>query len=55
MTLRIDKDNSRDIAKLLTKKLKESKEKGNLAKHYGKLKRNLDGLKYQMAIRDNED
>ncbi|WP_445735670.1 hypothetical protein [Mariniflexile sp.] len=55
MTLVIDKSNSKNIAKLLTEKLKKKPKKGNLAKHHGKLKRNLDGLKYQIEIRLNED
>ncbi len=55
MTLLIDKSNAKNIAKLLTEKLKKEPKKWNLAKHFGKLKRNLDGLKYQIKIRENED
>jgi len=55
MTLVIDKSNSKNLAKLLTDKLKRKPKKGNLAKHFGKLKRNLDGLEYQNEIRENED
>lgn len=55
MTVLIDENNSKNIEKILTEKLKKSKKKGNLAKHFGKLKRNIDGLKYQNAIRKNED
>lgn len=55
MTIVIDKNNSKNITKILSEKLKKKKKKGNLAKHYGKLKRNLDGLNYQIAIRENED
>ena len=55
MTLVINKSNSKNIAKLLTDKLKKTPKKGNLSKHFEKLKRNLDGLKYQTEIRENED
>ena len=55
MTIVIDKTNSKNIAKLLTKKLKKEPKKGNLAKHFGKLKRSIDGLKYQIELRENED
>ena len=55
MTLVIDKSNSKNVAKLLTDKLKKVPVKGNLAKHFGKLKRNIDGLHYQIQIRENED
>jgi hypothetical protein len=55
MTLVIDKSNSKNVAKLLTDKLKKVQVKGNLAKHFGKLKRNIDGLHYQIQIRENED
>ena len=55
MTLVIDKNNSKNIANLLSSKLKRESKKGNLAKHFGKLKRNIDGLKYQSEIRENEN
>lgn len=55
MTVTIDKNNSENIGKILTEKLKKRKKKGNLAKHYGKLKRDIDGLEYQIAIREDED
>jgi len=56
MTVLIDKNNSKNISEILSEKLKKRKKKeGNLAKHYGKLKRNIDGLSYQIAIRKNED
>lgn len=55
MTVVIDKENSKNVAKILAEKLKKSAKEGNLTKHYGKLKRNIDGLKYQTAIRENED
>lgn len=56
MTVVIDKKNSKNVAKILSEKLKKPKKKeGNLAKHFGKLKRNIDGLQYQIAMRENED
>lgn len=32
---------------------KAPNKKGKLSKHYGKLKRNIDGLNYQISIREN--
>jgi len=55
MTIIIDKSNTENIGKLLSEKLRKPKSKGNLAKHFGKLKRNLDGLSFQSEIRRNED
>lgn len=55
MTVKIDKSNVSDASKILLKKLKNSSKKGNLIDHYGKLKRQLDGLAYQSSIRENED
>lgn len=55
MTVVIDKNNSKKTTEILTKKLKKSNKKGNLEKHYGKLKRNIDGLEYQIAVRKNEN
>jgi hypothetical protein len=55
MTVVINKNNSKNVSKILSEKLGKSDKKGNLAKHYGKLKRDIDGLKYQIAIRENED
>ena len=55
MTLIINKSNSKDVQKLLAEKLKKTAKKGNLSKHFGKLKRNLDGLKYQIKSREDED
>lgn len=55
MTLVIDKNNAGNISEILTDKLKKKTRKGNLTKHFGKLKRNLDGLQYQTAMRENED
>ncbi|MCZ8197636.1 MAG: hypothetical protein O9267_08515 [Flavobacterium sp.] len=55
MTVVIDKTNSKNVSKILTEKLNKVSKKGNLAKHFGKLKRNIDGLKYQTEIRKDED
>lgn len=55
MIILIDKSNSKNIAKILKEKQEKSSEKGNLAKHFGKLKRNIDGLKYQNKIREIEN
>lgn len=55
MTVTINKSNSKNISKILNEKLKKSSGTGNLAKHFGKLKRNFDGLAYQTSVRENED
>ncbi|MBV7440916.1 hypothetical protein KRX57_05745 [Weeksellaceae bacterium TAE3-ERU29] len=55
MTIIIDKKDTKNLKELLDKKLKKTSKKGNISKHFGKLKRNLDGMKYQLAIRENED
>ncbi len=55
MTVVINKSNLKDTSSILSEKLKKSSKKGNLLKHFGKLKRNIDGLEYQLSVRDNED
>lgn len=55
MTLIIDSSNAKEIDKILAKKLKKIPTKGNLSKHFGKLKRNIDGLDYQKNIREDEN
>jgi hypothetical protein len=55
MTVVIDKNNLKQLSKILAEKLGKGKKPGNLAKHFGKLKRKLDGLDYQSEIRKNED
>lgn len=55
MKVVIDKSNSKNISKILNENRKKGSQKGNLAKHFGKLKRKIDGLKYQTRIRENED
>ncbi len=53
MTIIIDKNNVKNINSILIKKFKQEPKKGNLAKHFGKLKRNIDGLTFQLKIREN--
>jgi hypothetical protein len=55
MTLIIDSSNSKEIDKILSEKLRKTPSKGNLSKHFGKLKRNIDGLEYQKNIREDEN
>jgi hypothetical protein len=54
MTLVIDKQNVQEISKILSEKLSKGNKEGNLTKHFGKLKRNIDGLNYQTSLRENE-
>jgi hypothetical protein len=55
MTVVIDKSNLKNTLKILSEKFKKAPKTGNLSKHFGKLKRNIDGLEYQMLARKNED
>ncbi len=55
MALIIDKNNSKNIESLLSIKLKKENKEGNLAKHFGELKRDINGLKYQLELRENEN
>jgi hypothetical protein len=55
MTVVIDKLNLKNTSKILSEKLKKSTKTGNLTNHFGKLKRNIDGLDYQISARENED
>ncbi len=56
MTVIIDKNNAKNISEILSKKLNKAMQKnGNLAKHFGKLKRNIDGLDYQLTMRKDKD
>ena len=55
MTLIINKDSPEKIAKLLENKLSTKSRSGKLNKHFGKLKRKIEGLNYQKLIRANED
>ncbi len=54
MTLKIDKNNAKDLPKLLASRLKSKSKKSSLSKHFGNLKRDLDGLQYQHKMRENE-
>ncbi len=47
-------DSEKKIASLLENKIR-SVSKGNLSKHFGNLKRNIDGLDYQLEVRKNEN
>jgi hypothetical protein len=51
MTVIIDKNNSKNISKILHENLGKRNKTGNIAKHFGQLKRNIDGLKYQLDVR----
>ena len=54
MTVTIGKKNAKEVSKILSEKLRSPKKAGNIAKHFGKLKRNIDGLTYQQEVRENE-
>ncbi len=49
------KESKKEIKNLLEKKIKNVSKAGNLSEHFGGLKRNIDGLEYQLEIRKNED
>ena len=55
MTIIIDKSNSKNTSSILKEKLNKTSKPGNLKKHFAELKRNLDGLAYQLVNRENED
>lgn len=55
MVLIIKKKNTKKEIDILLEKNEKPTSKGNLSKHFGKLKRNIDGLQYQLEIRKNED
>ena len=55
MTVVIDKSNLKRTSEILREKLKKSTKTGNVTKHFGQLKRDIDGLEYQIAARENED
>jgi len=54
MTIVIERSNAKNTSEILRKKLNKAGKSGNLSRHFGKLKRNLDGLEYQSTIRENE-
>jgi hypothetical protein len=55
MVLVIKKKNTKKEIDSFLEKKEKPVAKGNLSNHFGKLKRNLDGLEYQLEIRKNED
>lgn len=55
MVLIIKKKNTKKEIDILLEKKEKATSKGNLSNHFGKLKRNIDGLEYQLEIRKNED
>ena len=54
MTIVIDKFKPKKALKDLLPKINKNELNGNLSKHFGELKRNIDGLKYQIEVRSNE-
>ena len=55
MVLIIKKKETKKEISLLLEKREKKISVGNLSKHFGKLKRNIDGVEYQLEIRKNED
>ncbi len=55
MNVDVDKINLRKSLKSLSEKAEKSGKNGNLSKHFGKLRRNIDGLKFQQEVRANEN
>jgi hypothetical protein len=55
MTIVINRQNLKKNPKILSERLRKPSKPGNLAKHFGKLKREIDGLQYQISSRENED
>lgn len=55
MTVVVRKADLKNLTKILTDNFEKKPEKGNLEKHFGKLKRNFDGLDYQIEIRKDEN
>ncbi len=54
MTITIRGKNAKEVSKILSEKLRRPKKSGGLARHFGKLKRKIDGLTYQQEVRENE-
>jgi hypothetical protein len=48
----ISKNATSEEIKLTLNKIASSKKKKNISKHFGALKRNIDGLEYQKKCRD---
>jgi len=55
MVLIIKKKITKKEIDILLEKKDKTSSKGNLSHHFGKLKRNIDGLEFQLEIRKNED
>lgn len=55
MVLNIKKKNTKKEIDILVENKEKSSSKGNLSSHFGKLKRNIDGLEYQLEKRKHED
>lgn len=55
MTIIVKESNVKEVTLELKKQIKKKEEQQSLKKHFGKLKRNIDGLKYQLEIRSDED
>ena len=55
MTVIINKRNKKETHRILSEKMKKKKQNGKLSKHFGKMKRKIDGLAYQITVRSNED
>jgi hypothetical protein len=56
MTLRIKKiDQETDVLLALKKQSGFNQKASSLKSHFGKLKRNIDGLTYQKQVRSGED
>lgn len=55
MTVTINKKNIAQAISILEEKVKRGRKEGNLTKHFGKLKRGLDGLSYQITAREDEN
>ena len=54
MIIRINKSNMHRIGRILRNNFGNQAKTGNLKKHFGKLKRGLDGLEYQVSTRNAE-
>ncbi len=55
MTIRVKKANQVEIALQLKKKPANGQTSTSLRKHFGQLKRDIDGLAYQKQVRLDED
>jgi hypothetical protein len=55
MFIVINRQTLKKNPKILSERLRKPSKPGNLAKHFGKLKREIDGLQCQISARGNED